>query len=105
MYSFLLVLACVAAAIALTAALATWSWAARSGFAAGRARRLMPLAGWSALALLVLATAVHVGWDHRPGTDRALGALAFLREHPALLVVAGIAILALALRRRATPEG
>jgi len=92
----LLVLLAVAALIA--------AWAA--ALLGRRPRPAGRLGSWTvplALAALVLALAalvVHLATGHRPGTAEAMGGWEFLAEHPALTVVAALAIAALALRPR-----
>ena len=53
----------------------------------------------AALALVVVAVLSHVFLGHAPGSASAQGLLAFVAEHPALLVATGIAVLALAVAR------
>ena len=45
----------------------------------------------TALALVIVATVVHVVWDHPPGTEQALRAAAFLGQHPVIPVMAILA--------------
>jgi hypothetical protein len=82
--------------IALGAAIAAaaLSLLARAG-RFGRARAL----ALASLAFLILSVTVHLAFGHRPGTDQALGFVAFFREHPAFAIV-GVASLALVLAFR-----
>jgi hypothetical protein len=68
-----------------------------------RSAHLLALARAGAiLCLAALATAVvsHVRLGHTPGSDTALGPLAFVGEHPLVAAVAAAALALLALTRR-----
>lgn len=47
-----------------------------------------------ALALVLLSLAVHLVFGHPPGSERALGPLGFVAEHPTMFLVAPAALLA-----------
>ncbi len=95
-YSPILAAACVAAALAVAAGVANrlrWRRDTRGLSRLGRA------AAGVSLALDLLGALAHLLLGHRPGTPAALDALAFAAAHPAFLVVALTALLALWLCR------
>lgn len=89
-YSLTLALSMGAAAVAFVLALFPRPGAARGARAAACAGLVLALA----------STAVHVGFGHRPGTETALGAGAFVAEHPANFVMTAVAAALLAWRPR-----
>jgi hypothetical protein len=92
-YSLLLLLAIAALAAAWVAALL-----GRRLPPAGRIGRWTAPLAFAALALALASLAVHLATGHRPGTPDAMDAWTFLASHPALAVVAALALAALALR-------
>ncbi len=62
-----------------------------------RAGRTLALAGGAAgIALVLVAVVVHVRQGHTPGTERALGVAGFVAGHPATVVIAVAALVAVA---------
>jgi hypothetical protein len=89
--------------LAIVAVIASWAAfvLARRSPAGGRAGAWTVRLALGALALDLGAFAVHLGTGHRPGSAAAMGAVEFLGAHPALAVVAVLALAALAPRRPA----
>lgn len=105
LYSFTLSLGLTATA---TAVFAAWLGTQLPHDHAARptAARAGGVAGVVAVVMLLGAGVVHVAFGHRPGTPDALAPLAFCREHPALLVGFGAAVLAVVtLRLPRSPGG
>ncbi len=93
-YSVTLALAMLAAAISLGLAVA-----GRLVSRSGGAERLARPVGLVALTVLSISGLSHLILRHSPGSSSVLGPAAFLGAHPALLVTAAAAVLALALPR------
>lgn len=94
-YSLLLAASLVSGGSALAGAL--WSRLQRLP---QRLDRIIWLLAILALLFDVMSFVVHLAFGHTPGTETAMAALEFVREHPAFIVALLPGMLALRLRHR-----
>ncbi|MDX1388154.1 MAG: hypothetical protein R3344_03140 [Acidobacteriota bacterium] len=95
-YSTTLSLALATAIAALGITVISW-FKPRPG---GRLNRLALGAAVVSLFVLCICFLYHLFVGHRPGTPQELAPLAFVREHPALLVAGAVAMIAIAAPRK-----
>ena len=89
--------------LALAGAIGALGLTAIVWFKPGPGRRINRLAlGVAVVALFALSICFlyHLFVGHRPGSVDALGPVAFVREHPALLVAGAVAIVAIVAPRK-----
>lgn len=94
LYSRLLLVASLAVAAALVTGVAV-----RLGFRRALLVQWVPLLSVVSILAMVAAAVSHLLLDHGHASAEPLDPLAFLREHPALWVLAALALVALGLGR------
>ncbi|MDX1381608.1 MAG: hypothetical protein R3233_10825 [Xanthomonadales bacterium] len=91
-YSASLLLALVAGGLSAGCGAVIWiarhrDWSRRMAL-----KRAAALGGIIALVLGAASAGIHFGFDHRPGSPQAMDVLAFVRAHPAYLLVLALAL-------------